>query len=765
MSQNPPFDLVNNEFCLCCGNINIVESQLIIVISVIDSYTKQIAITQFNDNSFFTSYESLLKQIIPQHENTNYYILMNVPSQSIYDKINYIITQLACADAFAIEINNKQFKPSNDYWNILKMLFIPHEISNYELTYNKIEYINSLETLYACVQYCNLLQIDIFHNAFTLTKLNHKKYMGFDIQCVKCLNLFDNFEERKSYLNVSTLQKLAKNVYNSATSNSNRKTSVFGILNQCCTKFGTRTLRTWLMQPLQSIADINNRLNTVEALLSTTSFNIEMRNSYLSKIDDIQTINMKISRYINDKSKSTLKLVDCAKLQRCICVCKDLHAYLVNYEGVNKQLIVDKYITPLESLLKFLTKLDELIAETIVFDCELREYTIKPSLNKDLNELKQKIDFLYDDIKRIRQDIEDETNIISGNKKPRKVKIEEYKNFGYVFEVGKPDGDNLLRKKNNMYKLVGTTKRSVILTTSNATEISNQIRTLKNKFKSYEANIIVDVLNAVATYHPVIENLIILLASLDILSSFALLAANSTYPYTKPIMHSSQSKLIIKDSRHIILEHLPLTSSYTTLVSNDVSLTANEDNVHLITGVNMGGKSTYLRQVGICVILAHIGCYVPATYAEIPIIDQIFTRVGAGDFMLKGISTFMNEMIEVSSLIKSATCNSLLLIDEVGRGTSTDDGVGISYAILHHIAHVINAYCLFATHFYELTEIEKELHNVSNYYMSYAVCNGEMKMEYKVIKGNNCKSFGVGMFHSLNFDEATIEILKKYTTD
>ena len=176
---------------------------------------------------------------------------------------------------------------------------------------------------------------------------------------------------------------------------------------------------------------------------------------------------MKISRYMNDKSKSVLKLVDCAKLQRCICVCKDLHAYLVNYEGVNKQLIVDKYITPLESLLKFLTKLDELIAETIVFDCELREYTIKPSLNKDLNELKQKIDRLYDDIKRIRQDIEDETNAISGNKKPRKVKIEEYKNFGYVFEVGKPDGDNLLRKKNNMYKLVGTTKRSVILTTSN----------------------------------------------------------------------------------------------------------------------------------------------------------------------------------------------------------------------------------------------------------------------------------------------------------
>ena len=182
----------------------------------------------------------------------------------------------------------------------------------------------------------------------------------------------------------------------------------------------------------------------------------------------------------------------------------------------------------------------------------------------------------------------------------------------------------------------------------------------------------------------------------------------------------------------------------------------------LLTGINMGGKSTFLRQIGICVILAHIGMFLPATYAEIPLIDQIFTRVGAGDIMLKGISTYMNEMIEICSVIRSASNKSLLLIDELGRGTSTDDGVGISYAILSYICEKIDCYCLFATHFYELTEMEEKFNKIKNYYMKYEVINGEVIMEYKLLKGKNSSSFGVEMFKSLNFDQNTCEILDKF---
>jgi len=186
------------------------------------------------------------------------------------------------------------------------------------------------------------------------------------------------------------------------------------------------------------------------------------------------------------------------------------------------------------------------------------------------------------------------------------------------------------------------------------------------------------------------------------------------------------------------------------------------NNFHLLTGINKGGKSTYLRQIGICVILAHIGCYVPASKANIPLIDQIFTRVGAGDIMLKGVSTYMNEMIEVCSLLKSASETSLLLIDELGRGTSTKDGVAISAGIIQYICEDLKSYCLFATHFYELTKLEEQFKNLKNFYVGYTIDNGDILMTYKVLPGKINTSLGTELFKALNFDSETCELLNKF---
>lgn len=757
----PLFDFTTSDFSLCSVNVKINDSTIVIGVCVIDSSSQTIKVTKFIDSPFYTTLESLLKQLIPQHEEVKYFFYANLPSLSIKNKIDYIIKQLACVDENHIEVNNKAFNEKIfNLWSNLKILFKDEDKEKNSVIFNSEEFIFPLEVLYYTVNYVKLLNHEAFQNFFTLEKLNNKEYMMFDISCVKCLNLFDNFEERKHFLNSSTLQKLAKNSLNSNSLSNNSKTSVFGILNQCCTKFGARTLRTWLMQPLQDKEKIEKRLNIVEALTSQVSFNVEMRNGYLSKIDDIQSINMKIARYLNrtlnSMSKSPLKLVDCAKLQRCIGVCKELYSYLRNYDGVNKEIFFDEYINPVVNILKYLSKLEELISKTVIYDQTTKDYCIEPSLNEDLQRLKNSIDTKYNKIIEIKNEIEDEIN--SGARKYKKVKLQEYLNAGYIFEMGKTEGEELL-KNNKSYKHVSTNKRSIMITTPKVSSLSSDIKDLRNEFKSAESEYMKKVLDVIATYHPLIDNLIAILSSLDILSSFAVLVSNSKYDYTKPIISPPRNKLVLKDSRHILLEFI---NSRTPLVSNDVTLVPDTDNIHLITGINMGGKSTYLRQVGICVVLAHIGCYVPASYAEIPIIDQIFTRVGAGDLMLKGISTYMNEMIEVCSLIKSATDRSLLLIDELGRGTSTDDGVGISYAILYHLSKVINAYCLFATHFYELTEMENEVPNVKNYYMSYCVMNGEVVMEYKVLRGKNNSSFGVGMFHSLNFDNDTCETLNKF---
>ena len=298
--------------------------------------------------------------------------------------------------------------------------------------------------------------------------------------------------------------------------------------------------------------------------------------------------------------------------------------------------------------------------------------------------------------------------------------------------------------------------------------LSEDIKEERNKFKKLQTDWVRKIIDVVCTYLPVLENVTTLLATLDILSSFSILIFNSKNNFCRPKIGQPKTKLFIENCRHLLLEYLNQNPSPNTthdeieVISNDISLTPGLDNFHLLTGINMGGKSTYLRQIGICVILAHIGCFIPATKAEIPIIDQIFTRVGAGDMMLKGVSTYMNEMIEVCSLIKSATENSLLLIDELGRGTSTKDGVAISAGIIEYICEDLKSYCLFATHFYELTKLEEQFSNLKNYYVGYKIKNGKIKMTYKVLPGKINTSLGIDLFKALNFDKETCDLLDKF---
>jgi DNA mismatch repair protein MSH2 len=178
----------------------------------------------------------------------------------------------------------------------------------------------------------------------------------------------------------------------------------------------------------------------------------------------------------------------------------------------------------------------------------------------------------------------------------------------------------------------------------------------------------------------------------------------------------------------------------------------------------MGGKSTYLRQVGLNVLMAHCGFFLPCAYAKIPIIDKVITRVGSGDSVVKGVSTFMNEMLEVSSMLNIATNKSLLLIDELGRGTSTDEGIGISHAILTEISKNIKCLCIFATHFHELTVLDQELDNAKNLHVSYSINNSkhELDLHYKILDGATDKSYGLNILRVLNFPKEIVDNAEEY---
>ncbi len=494
-----------------------------------------------------------------------------------------------------------------------------------------------------------------------------------------------------------------------------KRGSLLWVIDKTKTAMGKRLIRSWLEHPLMNISRINNRQAAVEELVNDTVLRLEITDS-LSGIFDIERLMTKIvygSANARDLRSLCAAIQNLPKISELIGQCKSSHLKLI-YRSMDL----------LEDIHRMI---DDAIVENPPFT--IREGgMIKRGFNEELDAVVSDMTNSKDILAKIEADEREKTGI-------PKLRVGYNKVFGYYIEV------------TNSYKsqVPETYIRKQTLTncerfiTPDLKEIESRILGAKDRSVAMEYSIFDSIRVSVADNLERISKTAKAIAALDVINSLANVASDNRY--VRPDVNQSTS-IVIKDSRHPVVEALLKDAPF---VPNDVSLDSRGDRVAIITGPNMAGKSTYMRQIALIVLLAQMGSFVPASSAQIGIVDSIFTRVGASDDLASGQSTFMVEMSEVAHIVKSATSKSLLILDEIGRGTSTFDGMSIARAVLEHCADKkkLGAKTLFATHYHELTVMEELLDGVKNYNIAVKKRGDDITFLRRIVPGGADDSYGI----------------------
>ena len=488
-----------------------------------------------------------------------------------------------------------------------------------------------------------------------------------------------------------------------------RQYSLLWLMDNTKTAMGGRKLKQWIENPIIDKDILNQRYDIIDKLLNEFLLSDELR-KYLYEVYDLERLCGRISLG-NANARDLVQLKNSLRV-------------LPNIKEILTKINFYKQIETLDSLYELL---NNSLNETPPVG--LKEgYLIKDGYNSELEELKSLRSGGKDFISKFELEEKERTGI-------KNLKIGFNKVFGYFIEVSKSNLNLITPEMGYIRKQTIANGERFI--TPLLKEKEDLILTSEEKIIELEYNLFIEIRDKVKEYIPNLQEISKVIGEIDVIQSFAFISEK--YNYVRPKLNNKHEIKVI-DSRHPVVEKV-IKDSY---VENDIVMDKNT-NILLITGPNMAGKSTYMRQLGIITIMAQIGCFVPAKEANLPIFDKIFTRIGASDDLVSGESTFMVEMIEASNAIKNATENSLILFDELGRGTATFDGMSLAQAILEYIHDHIGCKTLFSTHYHELTDLEKNLKKLKNKHVSAEEKDGNIIFLHKVKDGSVDKSYGINV--------------------
>ena len=518
-------------------------------------------------------------------------------------------------------------------------------------------------------------------------------------------------------------------------------TALIDVIDKTCTSMGARLLRQWLVFPLIQRSDIEVRHNQVEVFINNASETSSFRDT-MKQIGDLQRLVSKVAlRKIGPR--------ECLMLGYGL---ENLQESKVLFENSK-----DPLLQALAHKIDSLPQLQQVIMDRILADAPAvaaKGGIFKSHVHPELEELRGLTTSGKDKLIEIQQQEIERSGITS-------LKIGFNNVFGYYLEVTNSHKD----KAPNDWIRKQTLTNAERYITPELKVYEEKILNAEDRILALEAQLWEQLLDAMAEYVPALQLQANLLAELDVLAGFAQLAIDNHY--CKPQMNDGHS-LLLKDCRHPVIEYqLPPGESY---IPNTISLDKDEQRIIILTGPNMSGKSAILRQTALAVILAQIGCYAPCSAAEIGVVDKIYTRVGASDNISVGESTFMVEMTETASILNNLSDRSLVLLDEIGRGTSTYDGVSLAWSIAEYIhSHPSQPKTLFATHYHELNELEAKCPGIRNYHISIKEQGNQIIFLRKLTVGGSEHSFGIHVAQLAGIPNAVLlratEILNRLEED